>query len=203
MKELTYRDSTIYLEQQTLAEELVKTRILGERKGIPGEPSYLHSFRVRDLVSNCHHWDDPEYDVFLAALLHDVVEDGGVTLGELRGMGFTERTVELVDLCTHRMDVRNSTERWVLMVARLVGARDDGAWRIKMADLTDNLTQCSGLSPENRRFMVETKAPLMVRVTEGLGFNKLISGEGDYVAPIVVLKAEIERQCIELRIASA
>jgi len=194
MKELTYKDSKIYLAHQAMAEELVKARILGGRKGMPGEASYLHSFRVRDLVSKCHHWDDPEYDVFLAALLHDVVEDGGVTFDELRAMGFTDRTVALVDLCTHRMDIENSTERWLLMMARLVEARDDGAWRIKMADLTDNLTQCRGLSSENRRFMVETKAPLMVRLTEGLGFNKMISGEGDYVAPIVALKAEMEKQ---------
>ena len=63
-----------------------------------------------------------------------------------------------------------------------------------MADLTDNLTQCAGLSPENRRFMVETKAPLMIRLTKGYGFNKMISEEGDYVAPIVMLVAETERQ---------
>lgn len=183
------------MEQRELAENLVKERILGDRKGISGEPSYLHSFRVRDLVSKCHHWDDPEYDVFLAALLHDVVEDGGVSLDELRSMGFTDRTVELVDLSTHRLDVENSTERWILMMARLVEARDDGAWRIKMADLTDNLTQCSGLSHENRRFMVETKAPLMVRLTEGLWFNKMIFQ--DSVAPIVLLVAEMERQRAE------
>ena len=184
MKELTYKDSKIYDMHREMAEELVKARIVGERKGMPGEANYLHSFRVRDLVSKCHHWDDPEYDVFLAALLHDVVEDGGVTLGELRGMGFTDRTVALVDLCTHRMDVENSTERWMLMMARLVEARDDGAWRIKKA----------GLSPENRRFMVETKAPLMVRLTEGLGFNKVVSDAGKYVAPIVMLRAEAEKQ---------
>ena len=195
MKELTYKDSTIYVEQRELAENLVKERILGDRKGIPGEPSYLHSYRVRDLASKCHHWDDPEYDVFLAALLHDVVEDGGVTLDELRGMGFTERTVALVDLCTHDLTIKNSAERWTLMMARLVEARDDGAWRIKMADLTDNLTQCRGLSPENRRFMVETKAPLMIRLTEGLGFNKMIFQ--DSVAPIVLLVAEMERQRAE------
>ncbi len=185
----------MYITQRTMAEDLVRTRILGDRKGLPGEPLYLHSFRVRDLVSRCHHWDDPEYDVFLAALLHDVVEDGGVSLDELRSMGFTDRTVELVDLCTHQMDIKNSTERWVLMMARLVEARDDGAWRIKMADLTDNLTQCRGLSPENRRFMVETKAPLMIRLTEGLGFNKMIFQ--DSVAPIVLLVAEMERQRAE------
>ena len=194
MKELTYKDSKIYDMHREMAEELVKARIVGERKGMPGEANYLHLFRVRDLVSKCHHWDDPEYDVFLAALLHDVVEDGGVTLGELRGMGFTERTAALVDLCTHRMDVESSTERWLLMMARLVEARDDGAWRIKMADLTDNLTQCAGLSPENRRFMVETKAPLMVRLTEGLWFNKMVSDAGKYVAPIVMLRAEAEKQ---------
>lgn len=175
----------------TTAEGLVKARILGERKGLPGEMNYLHSFRVRDLVLACYGPGEPDADVALAALLHDVVEDGGVTLEELRGMGFTDRTVGLVDLCSHRMEIEDNTERWVLMMARLVEARDAGAWRIKMADLADNLTQCRGLSQENRRFMVETKAPLIIRLTEGLGLREA-SGE---------LEAEMERQRTELAIA--
>ncbi len=149
---------------QDKAEELVRERITGTRKGLPDELNYLHSFRVRDIVSKCHHWDDPDFDLFLAALLHDVVEDGGVSLKDLGNMGFSDRTVELIELCTHPMDIKDSTERWICMIARLVEAKDDDAWRIKLADLTDNLTQSKGLSLENRRFMVEAKAPMLLRL---------------------------------------
>ncbi len=149
-----------------IAEALVKERIRGTRKGLPDEQNYSHSLRVQRLVMDCHHWDDPDHDVFLAALLHDVIEDGGVTFEELQAMGFTSRTIDLVRLCTHPLAVENSTERWTLMMAKLVEARDDDAWRIKLADLTDNLRQSVGLTPENRKFMVEVKAPLMLRLTE-------------------------------------
>lgn len=146
------------------AEALVKERITGARKGLPDEQNYQHSFRVRDIVSECHHWDDPDYDLFIAALLHDVVEDGKVTFDELQKMEFSDRTIDLIRLCSHRMDIKDSTQRWMLMIAKLIEANDDDAWRIKLADLTDNLAQSEGLSLENRRFMVEVKAPILLRL---------------------------------------
>ncbi len=157
---------TQYLELKGRAETLVRERIQGTRKSLPDEPNYLHSFRVRDLVISCHHCDDCDDDLFLAALLHDVVEDGGVSFQELRDMGFTDRTIHFVALGTHPLDIENSTERWMLMTAKLIEADDEDAWRIKLADLTDNLRQSKGLSPEARRFMIEVKAPLFLRLTE-------------------------------------
>ncbi|MCR4314190.1 MAG: hypothetical protein NUV84_03015, partial [Candidatus Uhrbacteria bacterium] len=146
------------------AEDLVRERIKGTRKGLPDEQNYLHSFRVRDAVSASHHWDDPDYDLFIAALLHDIVEDGGISFEELEKMGFTKRTIQLVRLCSHDTSIEDKTERWIRMIAGLVEAKDDDAWRIKLADLTDNLTQSKGLSLENRKFMVEVKAPLLLRL---------------------------------------
>ncbi len=153
------------------AETLVKKHIKGTRKGLPDEQNYTHSFRVRDLVSTCHHWDDPDYDLFTAALLHDIVEDGGISFEELKNMGFTERTIELIRLCTHPMDVTDHTERWLLMIARLTEAKNEDAWRIKLADLTDNLKQSGGLTEENRRFMVEVKAPILLRLTNNVYYS--------------------------------
>lgn len=188
-------EDTLYKVLEAQAEKLVKEKILGERKGLPGEMNYLHSYRVRDLVSKCHHWDDPDYDLFLAALLHDVIEDGGVTFDDLRQMGYSERTVELVQLSTHDMAVTDNTERWLLMMAKLVAARNEDAWRIKLADLTDNLKQCHGLSPENRRFMVEVKAPLMLRLVRTLPFSRVVTDEYPYSQPsIYALEEETERQ---------
>ena len=75
-------DNATYTALTARAELLVKERIHGFRKGLPDQENYLHSYRVRDLVSRDHHWDDPDYDLFLAALLHDVFEDGGVARSE-------------------------------------------------------------------------------------------------------------------------
>jgi (p)ppGpp synthase/HD superfamily hydrolase len=153
------------------AESLVKTRIKGHRKGLPDSPSYLHSFRVKDMVIKQHHNDNADYDLFIAALLHDIVEDGSTTFEELKNLGFTDRTVELVRLCSHSMEIEDSTERWVEMINRLAQAKDDDAWRIKIADLADNLTESKGLSPENRKFMVEVKAPLLLKLTDRILYS--------------------------------
>jgi (p)ppGpp synthase/HD superfamily hydrolase len=147
---------------------LVKERIKGERKGLQGEMNYLHSMRVYETVKSLHHWDDPDYEMFLGALLHDIVEDGGVSFEELVNMGFTKKTIELVYLSTHSSEIKNKTERWTMMISRLIEARNEEAWCIKLIDLSDNLTQCSGLTEENRKFMIEVKAPLMIRLTEQL-----------------------------------
>jgi (p)ppGpp synthase/HD superfamily hydrolase len=151
------------------AETLVKERIGGDRKGLVGEPNYKHSFRVHEIVKKLHHWDDPDFELFLAALLHDVVEDGGVSFEELIEMGFSGRTIQLIYLCTHDKTIKNHTERWILMIARLIEARDDETWFIKLVDLADNLNQSRGLTEENRKFMIETKAPILLRLTEHLG----------------------------------
>lgn len=189
----------MYNELTEVAEALVKERIQGNRKGLPDQPNYLHSYRVRDLVSSQHHWDDPDYDLFLAALLHDVIEDGGVTYQELRTLGFSERTIQLVDLCTHRLDIKDSAERWVLMMARLIESGDQDAWRIKLADQIDNLRQSSGLSPENRKFMVEVKALLLLRLAGSQPLSRFISTEFPPVqSGIEALEEELMKQRIGL-----
>ncbi len=151
-----------------LAKSLVKERIKGERKGLPDELNYMHSMRVNETVSSLHHWDDPDVEMFISALLHDIVEDGNTSLEELVEMGFTRRIVELVYLCSHNTKVENKTERWTLMMAKLIEARDEEAWCIKLIDLSDNLKQSRGLSEENRKFMIEVKAPLILRLTKWL-----------------------------------
>src|SRR3989338_10337148 len=178
-----------------LAEALVMNKIKGTRKGFPDEKNYKHSLRVQKLVMDCHHWDDPDHDVFLAAILHDVIEDGGVTFDELRANGFSERTIELVQLCTHQLTIENKTERWVLMIAKLIESKDEDAWRIKLADLTDNLKQSHVLSAENRHFMVQTKAPLVIRLAKALPFSRVITEEYPFVQPsIFALEEEMEKQ---------
>lgn len=137
---------------------------------MPDVQNYTHSFRVFETVKSLHHWDDPDQEMFIAALLHDIVEDGDVSLVELEEMGFTKRIIELVDLCSHNSSVENNTERWCLMVARLIQANDVEAWCIKLIDLADNLSQCEGLSEDNRTFMIQTKAPILLRLTEKIGW---------------------------------
>jgi (p)ppGpp synthase/HD superfamily hydrolase len=150
-----------YSELRSKGVALVKNRITGTRKGLDNRPNYYHSMRVCEKLE----YQEAEKDVCLAGLLHDVIEDGGVSFDELYNLGFSERTIDLINLCSHNIHIQDSTERWIFMIANLINAKDEDAWRIKLVDITDNLTESAGLIPENQKFMIETKAPIFLRLT--------------------------------------
>ncbi len=101
-------------------------------------------------------------------LLHDIVEDGGVPLEELRAAGFSERVMRLVDLCSHDASIEGTDARWVVMIARLVQAGDSDAWAIKVADLADNLRDSGTMEVGRREWMRGVKRPLMGRMAKGV-----------------------------------
>lgn len=154
------------------AQEFVKERIKGHRKGIPSEPAYLHSIRVHKILRN----NGCAFSVHLAGLLHDIVEDGGMTFDELRQEGFNEEVVELVRLCSHDASITNKDLRWFIMLIRLTKANNAGAWRIKLVDIIDNLNS-HGLSPERARYMREVKAPVLIEATKDILADDPIRGE--------------------------
>ncbi len=141
------------------AENLVRTVITGSRKG-SDEFAYLHSFRVAALMEGV----DAAEEVVLAALLHDVIEDGEVTYQELKEMGCSARVIELVEICSHDPELPSSDGRWVCLMSGLIKANDLEAWMIKTADLLDNLRGSEGLSLERRVFMRTVKAPLFAHI---------------------------------------
>lgn len=148
----------------SLAEALVKERITGFRKGTIDDPNWEHSFRVRDIL----HEHDYSYEVLLGGLLHDIIEDGNTSLKDLADMGFPDRVVELVDLCSHYMSVVGSEARWTKMMARLVDAKDGDAWAIKIADIIDNLRSCHTMPEDKQCFMRSVKGELMLRLSKPL-----------------------------------
>lgn len=89
-----------------------------------GQPYILHPLRVMLGV-------DGELER-LAAVLHDVVEDCGVTLAELRRLGYPEPVLAALDRLTRR-----SGESYEDFIARAAG--DPIAMAVKLADLRDNM----------------------------------------------------------------
>jgi guanosine-3',5'-bis(diphosphate) 3'-pyrophosphohydrolase len=100
-----------------------------------GEPYILHCLRV---MNNLHTRDKELQSI---AILHDVVEDTGITLEDLKNMGFSDRVLKAVALLTHdnRMDYKS-------YIQRIAGNSD--ARIVKLADLKDNsdITRLKGLS---------------------------------------------------------
>lgn len=152
------------------AETLVKERILGTRKGLPDQPTHLHSFRVSAILRN-NGFDE---DVCLAGLLHDVIEDGGVTVRDLQDNKFPGRVIELVLLCTHDNSMQNKDLRWILMIANLAKANSRDAWAIKLADVFDNFLDSHALSKHRADFMRDVKIPTLLKASEQqLAWSKL------------------------------
>ena len=89
-----------------------------------GEPYILHPLRVALRVRT-----DRER---LAAVLHDVVEDTGVTLDELRERGLDESVVAAIETLTKR-----DGEDYRAFIERV--AQNPIARAVKLADLADNL----------------------------------------------------------------
>jgi (p)ppGpp synthase/HD superfamily hydrolase len=113
------------LEKMTLLERAIEIAVRAHagQKGKDGSPYILHPLRVMAQVGT-----DAER---MAAVLHDVVEDTEVTLGDLREAGFPEEVLRAVTLLTHEEGI--SYEDYVERLKPHPIAR-----RIKLADLEDN-----------------------------------------------------------------
>nr|WP_100345029.1 bifunctional (p)ppGpp synthetase/guanosine-3',5'-bis(diphosphate) 3'-pyrophosphohydrolase [Compostimonas suwonensis] len=85
------------------------------------------------------------HDAKVVAVLHDVVEDSGVSLDDLRAEGFSETIVAAVDALTKRPG-----EPLEASMARVVA--DPLAARVKLADVADNsdAQRLAALPPETR-----------------------------------------------------
>jgi (p)ppGpp synthase/HD superfamily hydrolase len=90
-----------------------------------GAPYILHPLRMMLAVTT------PE--ARMAAVLHDVVEDGDVTLEQLRAEAFPAAVVEAVDALTKREHEEDDYEAFIRRAALNPIARE-----VKLADLRDN-----------------------------------------------------------------
>jgi (p)ppGpp synthase/HD superfamily hydrolase len=102
-----------------------------------GAPYILHVLRVMLRL------DTPEGR--MAAALHDIVEDCGYSLDQLRAEGFCEAVVAAVDAVTRRES--ETYEEFVLRAKA-----DPIGRRVKMADLADNsdLTRLASITERDR-----------------------------------------------------
>lgn len=89
-----------------------------------GMPYVFHPFHVAEQM--------PTEEAVIVALLHDVVEDSGITIKDLRIIGFEENVVSAISLLTHKRDVP-----YMDYIATI--AENPLARMVKIADLAHNL----------------------------------------------------------------
>lgn len=103
-----------------------------------GEPYIYHPIAVADILHKAFENDSPPPFIIAAALLHDVVEDCGVTFTTLRrdfGDEVAVAVMHLTDLISH--DQGNRETRKLLEAVR-IGNAPLYAQLIKLADLVSN-----------------------------------------------------------------
>jgi len=109
-----------------------------------GQPYILHPLRLMFSMS--------AGDARVVAVLHDIVEDTPVTLGDLRTEGFSESIVAAVECVTKR-----AGEDYESFIERI--SQNPLASTVKLADLEDNmdLSRLSVINDKDRKRVVKYK----------------------------------------------
>jgi guanosine-3',5'-bis(diphosphate) 3'-pyrophosphohydrolase len=115
-----------------------------KRKGADGEPYINHPLEVASLLANVGKVED--YDVLIAALLHDTVEDTGVTSEELTEL-FGEKVSGYVSEVTDDKSLPKA-ERKQLQIEHAPHL-SDGAKQIKLADKISNIRDVTENPPHD------------------------------------------------------
>lgn len=132
-----------------------------------GEPYIIHPVEVAIILTELH----MDLETLTAALLHDVVEDCGVTKEEVAER-FNENVANLVDGVTKitRIEVETLTDTQVATIRKMLMAMSDDirVIVIKLADRLHNMRTLQAL-PEHRRIFkaketMEVYAPLANRL---------------------------------------
>lgn len=120
-------------------------------------------------------------EIVCAALLHDVVEDCGITVGTLKGL-FGIGVSHLVDEVSDKFDdpkYGNRHNRKELELLRLSGVSDN-AKAIKLADMLDNLPCIVENDPKFGDVYFEEKKRLFDAI-KGIEQNRYLETEVDYM----------------------
>jgi (p)ppGpp synthase/HD superfamily hydrolase len=147
-----------------------------KRKGAAAEPYLNHVIEVAHLVSSA--LSEPDANLVIAALLHDVIEDAGVTAAELTER-FGQDVADLVLEMTDDKSLAPEERKWLQI--ENAPKKSVRAQMIKLADKISNLRSILSSPPTD--WSLERKREYFMwakRVVDGL------------TAPNPALRAEFE-----------
>ncbi|SHI21417.1 RelA/SpoT family protein [Pollutimonas bauzanensis] len=137
-----------------------------------GEPYISHPIAVTEI---CAGWK-LDADSLMAALLHDVIEDQGVTKQELAEK-FGADVSEIVDGLSKldRLEFATKAEQQAESFRKmlLAMARDVRVILIKLADRLHNMRTLGAVSPEKRRRIARETLDIYTPIAHRLGLNAL------------------------------
>ncbi|EPC03233.1 phosphohydrolase [Litchfieldella anticariensis FP35 = DSM 16096] len=154
---------------------------VGQRRKYTGEPYWRHPMAVAEIVSTV---ETATAEMIAAALLHDVLEDTGVTAMDIEEC-FGQRVAILVQELTDQFtdpEIGNRAHRKALERDRLAEISPE-AQTIKYADLIDNTGSIVARDPGFARVYLAEKRQLLERMAGGdqalrrKAWSVLIEGE--------------------------
>ncbi|WP_109048874.1 HD domain-containing protein [Azospirillum sp. TSA6c] len=98
-----------------------------------GAPYWKHLERVAHRL--IERFPDATKAQLQAALLHDAIEDAGVTADDLRAAGVEEEAITAIRLVSRNLDPEGSYLDWI---GRIAASGNVTAIRVKLADNLDN-----------------------------------------------------------------
>jgi len=135
-----------------------------------GEPYVTHPLAVAGILSDMH----MDHQSLMAAMLHDVIEDTGVSKSAVKGQ-FGETVADMVDgvsklnKITFSSHAEAQAENFQKMA--LAMARDLRVILVKLADRLHNMRTLDVLSPEKRRRIAKETLDIYAPIANRLGMN--------------------------------
>ena len=139
-----------------------------DQKRESGEPYFTHCCHVANILMDFN----LDADTICAGLLHDTVEDTGVTLDDLR-REFNKEIAHMVQGVTKISDLKFSStdeetvENWRKMLIAV--AEDVRVILIKLADRTHNMRTLEYMPPEKQKFKAYETISLYAPLAQRLG----------------------------------
>jgi guanosine-3',5'-bis(diphosphate) 3'-pyrophosphohydrolase len=153
----------------------VGARAHASQKRKSGEPYITHPLAVATILAGLR----LDAETILAAILHDTLEDTGLTRAQLE-TGFGPTVTELVDGVTklERVDFASRLEADAESFRKmlLAMARDLRVILIKLADRLHNMRTLSAMAPDARRRIARETLEIYAPIAARLGMNA-IKGE--------------------------
>ena len=137
-----------------------------------GEPYVTHPLAVANILANMH----MDHQSLMAAMLHDVIEDTGVSK-EALGEQFGEAVAELVDGVSKLTQITfedkavAQAENFQKMV--LAMSKDIRVIIVKLADRLHNMRTLGALRPDKKRRIARETLEIYARIAGRLGINTI------------------------------
>ena len=137
-----------------------------------GEPYVTHPLAVADILADMH----MDHQSLMAAMLHDVIEDTGVTKGALDKQ-FGETVAELVDgvskLTQIDFETKAEAQAENFQKMAMAMANDIRVILVKLADRLHNMRTLGVLRPDKRRRIAKETLEIYAPIANRLGMNNV------------------------------